>query len=290
METNHKVYEALKWASSFLNEHNYEETIAQLLMRHHTGWSRSRLFSEMQTTLPAPIWTRFEADVRQAATGTPVQHIIGHEQFYGRDFKVNSNVLIPRPETEELIEALLGKIKSLFLNREQPIRIVDVGTGSGIIAITLALEVVHSHVHAVDISQAALDVARSNATALGAKVTFHEGDLLEPFLAESSEFDIVISNPPYIPEGDRAIMKENVLDHEPALALFAGQDGLTIYRKLIKQIPFVLHKKGLVAFEIGHGQGESVKALLAAEYPAADIAVLNDINGKERIVIAVIEG
>ncbi|MDQ0257177.1 release factor glutamine methyltransferase [Evansella vedderi] len=279
-----KVYEALQWASSFLQSHDYEERIGEILLLHHTGWSRSRLFSEYQSVLDAEVWSAFQRDVTKAASGTPVQYITGVEEFYGRIFAVGPDVLIPRPETEELIETVLELASSL-----DAIQLVDVGTGSGIIAITLNLELPKSEVHAVDISASALQVARNNAAQLGASVTFHKGDLLEPILSSGKKFNVVVSNPPYIPEGDRSIMKGNVLDHEPELALFAGEDGLDIYRELVAQIPKVLEVPGVVAFEIGHGQGAAVKSLLQGTFPTARVEVRNDINGKERIVYAVVQ-
>ncbi|MDG5787332.1 peptide chain release factor N(5)-glutamine methyltransferase [Evansella sp. AB-P1] len=288
-----KIYEALKWASSFLHKHHYEKNIGEILLMHHTDWSRSRLLAELQTTLPEEIWHTFKKSVEKAASGVPVQYITGAEFFYGREFVVNPNVLIPRPETEELIEAVLQKLP-LVLEKNgggssksvTPISIVDVGTGSGIIAITLKLESTDSQVQAVDISSAALEVAKENAAKLGAAVTFHEGSLLEPLFNRGDKVNVVVSNPPYIPEGDRHLMRENVLDHEPQLALFAGEDGLTIYRELVKQIPKAFTLPGLIAFEIGHGQGQSVSQLIREVYPKADVDVKNDINGKERMVIA----
>ncbi|MCD8510930.1 MAG: peptide chain release factor N(5)-glutamine methyltransferase [Bacillus sp. (in: Bacteria)] len=290
-----KVYEALQWASSFLEEAGYEGRIGVILMLHHTGWSRSMLFGEYRSVLPVEVWVQFREDVEIAAGGVPVQYITGVEEFYGREFFVDPNVLIPRPETEELVEMVLELVRGHL--GSGPLKIVDVGTGSGIIAISLCLELGDADVHAVDISSGALEVARRNAKNLGAKVTFHEGDLLDPFLdcGESvdvvKKFNVIVSNPPYIPEGDRSIMRANVLDHEPDSALFAGVDGLDIYGRLVRQIPSVLDLDlpGLVAFEIGHGQGEAVSRLLQDQLPTALVEVKNDINGKERIVFAVVK-
>ncbi|WP_280770747.1 N5-glutamine methyltransferase family protein [Salipaludibacillus daqingensis] len=172
-------------------------------------------------------------------------------------------------------------------NKEEPLQIVDVGTGSGIIAITLALELTNSRVFASDISSEALAVAKQNATNLAADVSFFDGDLLEPFLETGKKASIIVSNPPYIPEVDRASMKENVTEHEPETALFAGEDGLVIYRRLAKQIPKMLLRPGIIAFEIGHDQGEAVRDILAAELPkTASLQIINDINNNQRIVLA----
>lgn len=290
-----KVYEALQWASSFLEEAGYEGRIGEILLLHHTGWSRSQLFVEYRSVLPVAVWAPFREDVEKAAGGVPVQYITGVEEFYGRKFVVDPNVLIPRPETEELVETVLQLIERRLPAVTAPLRIVDVGTGSGIIAVTLSLELADAEVHAVDISRGALSVAQRNAAELEAKVTFHEGDLLEPFVATGDgnsvgkKFNVIVSNPPYIPEGDRSIMRANVLDHEPETALFAGADGLDIYRRLVRQIPALLELPGVVAFEIGHGQGKAVAGLLQEVYPSGHVEVQNDINGKERIVYAVIQ-
>ncbi|SES19352.1 peptide chain release factor N(5)-glutamine methyltransferase [Salipaludibacillus aurantiacus] len=286
-----KVYEALNWASSFLQSHDYEEEIARRLLMHHTGWSRTRMLTELRTVIETEVLNRFEADVREAATGTPVQHLTGEEVFYGRSFKVGPDVLIPRPETEELVERVLGMLNSrkdiFWKNREETPAIIDVGTGSGIIAATMALELGTAHVLASDISSRALTVAKKNAARLGARVDFLEGDLLTPFIESGIKAEVILSNPPYIPERDRSSMKENVTGHEPENALFAGEDGLDIYRRLLKQVPAVLKTPGIVAFEIGHDQGEAVSNLLKKELPqTATIQVIRDINQNERIVLA----
>lgn len=293
-----KVYEALNWASSFLEANQYEHQIGHRLLQHHTGWNRTQMLTEMHTKLTHTVHDPFVTDVKRAATGVPVQHITGNETFYGRQYTVNQHVLIPRPETEELIQAILHATDEVFAgrndstddvgkNQAEPLHIVDVGTGSGIIAITLALELANSRVLASDISSEAIAVAKQNATNLAADVRFVEGDLLDPLLDDQQKVDIIVSNPPYIPEGDRQSMKENVTNHEPATALFAGVDGLDIYRRLAKQVPAVLKQPGIVALEIGHDQGEAVKELLAAELPStADIQVIDDINGNQRIVLA----
>lgn len=298
-----KVYEALNWASSFLEANQYEHQIGHRLLQHHTGWSRTRMLTEMQTTFTGDVYDSFVRDVKLAATGVPVQHITGSETFYGREFTVNKHVLIPRPETEELVQAVLNAIGDVLVgkknvepldsdndvgkNQAESIDIVDVGTGSGIIAITLALELLNCRVLASDISSEALAVAKRNSTNLEADIRFVEGDLLEPMIAAQQKASVIVSNPPYIPEEDRMIMKANVTEHEPATALFAGVDGLDIYRRLAKQIPLVLLRPGIVAFEIGHNQGNSVREILASELPgSADIQVINDINGNERIVLA----
>ncbi|WP_343033669.1 peptide chain release factor N(5)-glutamine methyltransferase [Alkalicoccus luteus] len=270
------MFEALSRASSFLEEAGEETEIASILLQHHTGYSRARLLAEMRSQIDESLLERYMEDVRTAASGVPVQHITGSEQFYGRRFHVNPDVLIPRPETEELVQHMLEQC------RKPDASIVDIGTGSGIIAITLALELPESSVTAVDISERALATAERNAASLQADVTFLLGDLVSPVAGRT--FDVLVSNPPYIPEGDRQSMKRNVTEHEPEGALFAGEDGLVIYRKLAASLPEMLTADGIAAFEIGDGQGEAVASLMKHALPEADVTVLRDINDRERII------
>jgi release factor glutamine methyltransferase len=274
------VHEALKWASSFLENAGREKEIGYILLSHHAGWSRAQLLAEMKSPLSDVTAALFKEDVMKAATGIPVQHLTGLETFYGRPFRVNPDVLIPRPETEELIEAVLARLPAA-----SP-KVADIGTGSGIIAITLALEIPAAEVTATDLSPEALETARLNDYAHGTKLRFLEGDALMPFVDSGETFDVIVSNPPYIPEADRSGMNTNVKDHEPSGALFAGEDGLDVYRRIIEQLPRVLRSPGLFALEIGDGQGKDIQQLIKEVFPQADTELLLDINGKERIVTA----
>ncbi|MCC3356251.1 peptide chain release factor N(5)-glutamine methyltransferase [Bacillus sp. REN16] len=281
----HKVFEALKWASSFLREKGRDENIGELLLCHYLGMNRARLFAELREELDPAVKEKFVEAVGQAVSGIPVQHIIGYEEFYGRRFWVNEEVLIPRPETEELVQGLLTRVERLF-GKDNVINVVDVGTGSGAISITLALENQQLDVMTVDIAKASIDVARENANQLGAKVRFFEGDLLGPLIESGIKVDVVVSNPPYIPEGDINSLSTVVKDHEPLRALVGGKDGLDFYRRFMNEIPDVLNEKGIVAFEVGIGQGEAVAEMLRLAFPGAKVEVVNDINGKDRMVFA----
>ncbi|MGM0901406.1 MAG: peptide chain release factor N(5)-glutamine methyltransferase [Bacillota bacterium] len=280
-----KLYEALNWASSFLKEKQRDENVGELLLRHFTGMSRSRLFAELREDLQPEVYAQFEEAVRQHEKGVPVQYIIGAEEFYGRLFNVNPAVLIPRPETEELVYGVLKRLDSMF-GVEGVLELADVGTGSGAIAITLKLENPRLKVTATDLSEQALATARDNAARLGAEIEFIQGDLLAPFIAAGKKLDAVISNPPYIPVADQSTMSEIVTDHEPHMALFAGEDGLDLYRRFMNELPLVLKEKALVGFEIGAGQGEAVADLLKQTFPRAKVEVEFDINGKDRMVFA----
>jgi release factor glutamine methyltransferase len=283
--TNLKMYEALNWASSFLKEHNREEFAGELLLRHYSGLSRTSMLMKMRDDLDGEVWTEFHSAVKRHAEGEPIQYIIGSEEFYGRRFEVNEHVLIPRPETEELVHGTLQRLERLFPESGQ-LDLVDIGTGSGAISVSLKLEKPELKVSAVDLSEDALDVARKNASQLGADIEFFHGDLLQPLILQGKKVDAVISNPPYIPIADQAWMSDIVTEHEPHMALFAGEDGLDLYRRFMDELPLVLKEKALVGFEIGAGQGEAVRGLLEKTFPHARVEVVFDINGKDRMVFA----
>ncbi|MED4079484.1 peptide chain release factor N(5)-glutamine methyltransferase [Halalkalibacterium halodurans] len=281
-----RVHEALHWAFSFLRERQLEEPVAEMLLRHYLQMDRARFLASFHEELDGELFQRLEEDLAAHASGVPVQHLIGVESFYGRQFQVDQHVLIPRPETEELVLAVLKEIRRQF-KKEEEITILDIGTGSGAIAVTLALEEERTNVTAVDISRDALQVAADNARRLGANVQLIHGDLGEPFLKTGELFDVIVSNPPYIPTVEKDTLAVHVRDHEPALALFGGVDGLDVYRRLMSQLPALTkEEKGMVALEIGTGQGMDVKKLMQTAYPKAAVDVLYDLNGKDRIVLA----
>ncbi|HAQ06990.1 MAG TPA: peptide chain release factor N(5)-glutamine methyltransferase [Bacillus bacterium] len=280
-----KIYEALNWASSFLKENNREEYAGELLLRHYAGLNRTSMLAMMRDELDREVWNHVQAAVKRHADGEPIQYIIGSEEFYGRRFEVNEHVLIPRPETEELVYGTLKRLDKLFPDAYD-ILLADIGTGSGAISVTLKLEKPDLQVTATDLSTNALQVARKNAGKLGAEVTFIQGDLLQPLILQQTRVDAVISNPPYIPISDQEWMSDIVTEHEPHMALFAGEDGLDLYRRFMNELPLVLKEKALVGFEIGAGQGEAVADLLKNTFPQADVEIVFDINGKDRMVFA----
>jgi release factor glutamine methyltransferase len=241
-------------------------------------------------TLPARETSAFRAWVERRRAGEPIQYIIGEAEFYGLSFKVNSAVLIPRPETEHLVEKVIEIAGGLEKQRiaKQRIakqRIADVGTGSGAIAVALASKMPAARIHATEISAAALAVARGNAEQNGVanRVTFHEGDLLAPVAGKL--FDFVVSNPPYVPDRDRDSLSIEVRDYEPAQALFAGADGLDVYRRLIPAAFNALFHDRYLALEIGFGQQAAVGELLAAAR-FEDIEFTKDLQGIARVAVA----
>jgi release factor glutamine methyltransferase len=275
-----KQYEVLKRASLFLEENNRETRVADLLLQHHLGVSRTQFFAQMRDEIPEHIVESFCKDIeKHVDTGVPIQHLMGYEEFYGRNFSVNPHVLIPRPETEELVQQVIN-----HASKHNPLTIVDIGTGSGIIAITLALELSNAKVYAIDISEEALETAKKNAEQLHADITFLQGDFLSPLLEQNIKADIVVSNPPYISEEERPELSDTVVNHDPELALFADDNGLAAYKKIISQLPDSIMPGGTVAFEIGHLQGEAVKELLSETFPKSTVNILKDINRRDRIV------
>lgn len=282
MNNMSKQFEVLKWASLFLEEHGREKKVAEILLQFHLGLSKSEFFMNMREQIPTRLEHLFETDIKQhAATGIPVQHLIGYDEFYGRNFHVNEHVLIPRMETEELIEHILTDTP-----KDTPLTIVDAGVGSGIIAITLALELPRATVFGTDLSDEALRVARQNADALDANVHFLKGNFLEPLIQRELQADIIVSNPPYIAETERPDLSDTVKNFDPSLALFADEDGLAAYKEIIRQLPRVAGEGSHLALEIGSKQAEAVTRLIQTQFPESDVQTIQDINKNDRIISA----
>ncbi|MDA3129383.1 peptide chain release factor N(5)-glutamine methyltransferase [Aliibacillus thermotolerans] len=274
-----RVYEALQWASSFLEKHGREMRAADILLKHHLHVKWTEFHLKRRDVLSPAVWEAFQKDVKAHSQGIPVQHLIGYEFFYGRRFSVSNKVLIPRPETEELVAHV---IESLSSKNDSP-TILDLGTGSGAIAITLALEIPKAKVCAVDISEEALHVAIENNDRLGANVTFLQGDLFAP--VEGKKWDVIVANPPYIPKKEWEQLDVTVKDHEPALALIGDEDkGVSFYEEIARKLPVTLKKTGFAFFEIGYNQGAEVKSIMEQHLPKRKVTVKKDINGKDRIV------
>jgi len=235
-----------------------EVLLLHLLHKNAPGANLAWLIAHQDEIASADVANALRELVERRAAGEPLQYITGETEFYHLPIEVNRDVLIPRPETELLVE------KAVELARDFPTpRILDVGTGSGAIAIALAHECPAAMVTATEISEAALKIARRNAANIRVadRIRFLQGDLLEPVAAE--KFDLVVSNPPYVPERDRESLSVEVRDFEPPQALFAGEDSLAVYRRLIPAAFDALVSGGFVVLEIGYGQKESVAALLA---------------------------
>jgi release factor glutamine methyltransferase len=259
------------------------ELDAERLLRHLLGWDRAKVLAERGASLEDAAALRLEALVRERAQRRPLQHLLGTQAFWRHEFLVGPEVLIPRPETELLVEEALR----FLAGRERPV-VVDVGTGSGCIALSLAAEREDVEVHAADASPEALEVARRNAErlALADRVSFHEGDLLDPLAALRGRVDLVLSNPPYVDPGSRPGLAPEVRDHEPALALFPQGDVYSFYRRLSAAAPRLLREGGGLVVEIGLGMEAEVVRILE-EAGLTVTAVLPDLQGIPRAVLAV---
>ena len=213
---------------------------------------------------------------KKLAAHIPAQYIIGHAEFFGMQLKVDERVLIPRPETEELVDLILTE------NPEKNLKVLDIGTGSGAIAIALAKDRPDWSVTAADISQDALDLAMENANNQGLTLFFIKSNC---FSEISSKYDIIVSNPPYISRVDEAEVGLNVLHSEPHLALFADEDGLAIYRRIAEESKDYLNDGGKIYLEIGYKQGQSVPALFKENFPEKRVRTLKDQFGQDRMVV-----
>jgi release factor glutamine methyltransferase len=246
-----------------------------LLFEKEFGLSRTDIMAEKEVTeVPHE---RLKAMIQRINQNEPIQYILEEERFAGRTFLVNHSVLIPRPETEMIVRLVKEE-------RHEAPRILDIGTGSGCIAISIALDIPTAHVTAIDISDAALNVAKENALRLGAFVTFEQMDFLNqsPSL---KNLDLIVSNPPYILQKERVSMQANVLSYEPALALFVpDHNPLLFYKEIAKKGKQLLRPGGKIIVEINEKFGQEVKQLFEQKFYRASI--FTDINGKDRVVVA----
>jgi len=249
---------------------------AEVLLSHAIRQDRAYLYAHSKDELTGLWWIHYGRYLHERLQGKPTQYITHRQEFYGRCFLVGPGVLIPRPETEHLVEAAVGAAR-----KRGHRRILDVGTGSGAIAISIALEA-GVQVLASDISIAALSVARQNREALNAPVTFFAGDLLEAVGRES--FDLVVSNPPYVPARDKANVQREVREWEPEVALYGGEDGDEIYRRLIVQAGDVVRPAGQLMMEMGYRSLEQIRPILAEHW--TNISVIDDLAGLPRVIVA----
>ncbi|HLJ86571.1 MAG TPA: peptide chain release factor N(5)-glutamine methyltransferase [Candidatus Angelobacter sp.] len=263
---------------------------AELLLMFVLNCDRAYLFAHPERELGQSEQYRYEEVIGERQRGCPTQYITGHQEFWGLDFIVSPAVLIPRPETEHVIETVLDLVKQS--SPEERIRLVDVGSGSGCIALSLAKELPQAEIHACDISEPALEIARANAARLGlaASVQFSVSDLLSTYRssafaepAQKKQFDFVVSNPPYVGESEADKVQKQVRDFEPKLAVFSGWEGTDIYKRLVPEAWEALKPGGWLVVEIGYSIEEKVKALLSGW---TQIRTTFDLQGIPRVVAA----
>lgn len=271
---------------------------AELLLMHALGQDRAWLYAHSEAVLDATTRDRYFALIARRASGVPTQHLTEHQEFWGLDFEVTPDVLIPRPETEHVIEVAIerlgGELTAGSSRRKEEFQIADVGTGSGCIAVALAQEFPAARIFATDISATALEVARRNAMRhhVAERITFIESNLLDAALHgsratghEARFFHLVASNPPYIGCREAATLPREVCEHEPAAALFGGEEGTEIYAPLIAQAAKLLKPGGLLVLELGHHSAEHVSHLLGAP-EWTGVAIINDLAGIPRVASA----
>lgn len=258
-------------------ESDEANALARLLLREYASLDRAKLMINEDTDMEEKTHLLLMEAIEKLQAHEPVQHILGYAHFYGRDFLVNENVLIPRPETEELVDLIIRRH-----GKGLQTKILDIGTGSGCIPVTLKREIPLSSVTGLDISEKALAVAKANAEKMEAVVKFQRLDILRE--TPVGHYDLVISNPPYITHSEKSVMERNVLDYEPGLALFVPDDDpLLFYRRITEVCQIILKSGGHLYFEINEQFGEATAALLR-ESGFASVEIIKDLNGKDRIV------
>jgi release factor glutamine methyltransferase len=289
--------------------------MAYIVLEHLFSISRTDVLADKPVTVSPGMEEKMETILNRLRAGEPLQYVLGETEFYGRRFRVRPGVLIPRPETEELVRLVVGEVgarsqESGVRSQEPgagsldstgsseesgvgrwkfgaPLRVLDIGTGTGCIPVSLFLEIGGVEVYAVDVSEVAIAVARENAALLDARVEVVQLDILKDVLPWE-KLDVIVSNPPYIPWSEKAEMRRNVTDFEPALALFVPEDDpLIFYKAIARQASRALRRSGLLAVEINERFGEGVASIFREE-GFREVMIINDIFGKERIVKGVL--
>ncbi|MBL8815317.1 MAG: peptide chain release factor N(5)-glutamine methyltransferase [Planctomyces sp.] len=279
------VQRILQWTIGFLKEKGVESPRleAELLLAHARNCLRIRLYTDFESVVTDEERAKMREYVQRRARREPLAYIVGSKEFYGRNFEVRPGILIPRPETETLIDVCLEQIP-----KDAPTRLLEVGVGSGCIAITLARQRPEVSVVATDISPIAIEVATLNSERheVQPRIRILQGNCLQPIRSLNEPlFDGLVSNPPYIREDERSILAPEVAQHEPAEALFSGEDGLDVTRQMINESAEVIRPGGFIALELDPKQCEEVSELLK-QSGYERIQIIKDLNGAERIVLA----
>ncbi|WP_243109399.1 peptide chain release factor N(5)-glutamine methyltransferase [Anaerophilus nitritogenes] len=279
------IIDILKASVDKLEKNNIQTPLldAEVILCHLLKKDKVFIFTHRDYVLTDEEEKMFWKCIHKRIEGVPVQYIIKRQEFMGLDFYVEEGVLIPRPDTEILVETVIEWAKN---RNTETIRILDLGTGSGAISISLCKYIKNSFVYALDLSHKALSIAKKNAVENKADITFLQGDLFYPLKDLQEKLDIVVSNPPYIPKEDIKTLQIEVQKYEPILALDGGEDGLDYYRKIVDQASNFLKNEGLLALEVGHNQADEVVSLMKIKGCYENIKKIKDLAGIERVVIA----
>jgi len=282
------VFEILNRTTHYLKDHQIENPRlnAELLLGCSMNRSREGLYLLFHEEIGKEEEERLERLIQRRVTGEPLQYILGHQEFWSRRFKVDPHVLIPRPETEGLVEEGLLVLSERISKR--PPSVLELGTGCGAIAISLAREIKDLFIVATDLSGEALRVARENARNTGVldKIAFVNGDLFHPFHLLKKPFDLILSNPPYIMDSEIEKLAQEVKDHEPRIALSGGVDGLDFYQRIISQAPLYLNDGGWLLLEVGDGQADKVSEIMESAGQFRRAERVKDLSGMERVIKA----
>ncbi len=277
----------LSWTTDFFREHGIENPRldAEVLLGAVLGKDRMYLYVHFDEPLEPVELARFRSYVKERAAHVPLAYVLGRREFMGLDFRVTRDTLIPRPDTEVLVQCAVDFLRARAAEGRDDLALADIGTGTGAIALSVLHYTEGARADAVDISPAAAEVARENAERLNLteRIEIHEGDLTAPLAGRS--YDVILSNPPYIPSADIAGLMPEVCRYEPHLALDGGHDGLDIYRRLAADAPPMLKDGGVLAVEVGIGEAHDVAALMEAHPRIVRTEIRRDLGGIERVVV-----
>lgn len=307
MVVAYTIEDLIKIGIETLGEGEYNNPLldSQLLLCHVLNVDKIYTYTHKDQVVDSQSVDKFLKLIDKRKSGYPIQYILEKQEFMGLDFYVKEGVLVPRPDTEILVEYIIDIVNKGYFNDKDLLKIVDIGTGSGAITLSLAHYLKNVHVYSVDISDTALQVATENSRRLDleSKVTFLKGDLFEPIdkLGLQNSIDIIVSNPPYIPTKDISELQKEVAEYEPKLALDGGEDGLDYYRRIVSEYDKYLSDDGILAMEIGYDQGPALKKLLDDKKTSpVDISkknrphcfthcikIIKDLAGHDRVVVGI---
>jgi len=284
------IQKLLTWVTEYLTQKGVDapRLSAELLLSHVLGLRRIELYTQYNKVVGQEQLTQLHGLVKRAGEREPVAYLVGRTEFYSIEFEVTPDCLIPRPETELLVQRSIEFLRK----RTGPQSICDLCTGCGVIAVAIAKNVPDAKVIATDISEAALTIAAKNVEKhkLADRVELRHGDLFEPLVPQLDLFDLIVCNPPYVTAEDYEALDKNVKDYEPRIALYAGQDGLDVYRKIVEKADQFLKPDGVLLLEIGYQQGPAVRDLLEQTSVFAQIRIDKDLQSHDRVVTAMRAG